>query len=147
MSDMDLERIRKILPHRYPFLLIDRVVEVGPGRILAYKNVTANEEFFQGHFPDHPVMPGVILVEAMAQAGALLAHEMGGGGVEGKVIYLMGLDRVRFRRPVVPGDRLDIEVEMLRHRGRVWKQRAVARVDGERAAECVLFATVIDKEI
>ncbi|MFW5878824.1 MAG: 3-hydroxyacyl-ACP dehydratase FabZ [Myxococcota bacterium] len=142
---MDIDVIRRVLPHRYPFLLIDRVVEVGGGRIKAFKNVTANEEYFQGHFPDHPVVPGVILVEAMAQAGALLAHVME-GSVEGKLIYLMGLDKVRFRRPVVPGDRPDIPVEMLRHRGRVWKQQAVASVGECRAAECIVLATTIDRE-
>ncbi len=144
---MDINRIRQILPHRYPFLLVDRVVELDPGRrILAYKNVTMNEKFFEGHFPDHPVMPGVLVIEAIAQAGALLAHETEGFGCEGKVIYLMGLDEVRFRQPVRPGDKLDIEVELLRHKGKIWKERGLASVDGQKVAECILLATVIDRE-
>jgi 3-hydroxyacyl-[acyl-carrier-protein] dehydratase len=144
---VDITKIQKILPHRYPFLLVDRVVEVEAGkRLKAYKNVTANEEFFNGHFPGHPVMPGVLIVEAMAQAAALLAHESESFDKDGRVIYLMGLDNVRFRRPVVPGDRLDIEVTVTRHKGAIWKQSATATVDGKRAAECDLLATVKDKD-
>ncbi|RMG21212.1 MAG: 3-hydroxyacyl-[acyl-carrier-protein] dehydratase FabZ [Deltaproteobacteria bacterium] len=144
---MDVRAIQEILPHRYPFLLVDRVVEAGEGRLVAWKNVTANEAFFTGHFPGHPVMPGVLIVEAMAQAGALLAYHMGGfEDRERKVTYLMGLDKVRFRQPVVPGDRLEIEVVLLRHKGSIFKQGAVARVDGKKVAECELLATVRERD-
>ncbi len=140
---MNIERIREILPHRYPFLLIDRVTEVEPGkRLRAFKNVTVNEPFFDGHFPERPVMPGVLICEAMAQAAALLAYESSGLEAEGNHIYLMGMDNVRFRRPVIPGDRLEIEVEMIRQKGRIWRQKATAFVDGERAAGCVLLAMI-----
>lgn len=140
---MDINRIREILPHRYPFLLVDRVLEVEPGkRLKAYKNITVNEPFFNGHFPERPVMPGVLICEAMAQAAALLAHESSNYAAEENHIYLMGMDDVRFRRPVIPGDRLEIEVEMIRQKGMIWKQKATATVDGERAAECVLLAMI-----
>jgi len=146
---MNIEQIMRILPHRYPFLLIDRVTEVEPGtRLFAYKNVTANEAFFQGHFPGRPVMPGVLVCEAMAQASALLAYETSHFNASENHIFFMGMDDVRFRRPVVPGDRLEIEVQMIKHKGRIWKQKALASVDGERAAEAVLLAMVkpIDDE-
>ena len=140
---MDIDRIREILPHRYPFLLIDRVTEVEPGkRLKAFKNVTVNEPFFNGHFPQRPVMPGVLICEAMAQAAALLAHESSDYEAGENHIYLMGMDDVRFRRPVIPGDRLEIEVEMVRQKGMIWKQKATASVDGARAAECVLLAMI-----
>ena len=144
---MDVTKIQEILPHRYPFLLVDRVVSVEPGeRITAYKNVTVNEAFFNGHFPGHPVMPGVLICEAMAQAAALLAHASAEYDAAGKVIYLMGMDRVRFRQPVIPGDRLDLEVELVRRKGSIWKQKAVAKVEGKKVAECELLATIRDRE-
>ncbi|MDF1565648.1 MAG: 3-hydroxyacyl-ACP dehydratase FabZ [Deltaproteobacteria bacterium] len=144
---MDIDRIREILPHRYPFLLVDRVSEVEPGkRLKAYKNVTANEPFFNGHFPERPVMPGVLICEAMAQAAALLAYETSHYEAAENHIYLMGMDDVRFRRPVIPGDRLELEVEMVRQKGRIWRQKAVATVDGERAAECTLLAMIKPKD-
>ena len=143
---MDIRAIQEILPHRYPFLLVDRVVEVGEERLVAWKNVTANEAFFTGHFPGHPVMPGVLIVEAMAQAGALLAYHCGGfEDRENKVTYLMGLDNVRFRQPVVPGDRLEIEVQLTRKKGSIFKQKAEVRVEGKKVAECELLATVRDR--
>ena len=123
------------------------MVSVEPGaRIAAYKNVTVNEDFFNGHFPGHPVMPGVLICEAMAQAAALLAHATAGVDAQGKVIYLMGMDRVRFRQPVIPGDRLDLEVELVRRKGTIWKQKAVAKVDGKKVAECEFLATIRDRE-
>ena len=145
---LDITKILSILPHRYPLLLVDRVLEVEPGkRLVAVKNVTINEEFFSGHFPGRPVMPGVLVVEAMAQAGALLAyHSADYGESSNKEIFLMGLDEVRFRRPVVPGDQLRLEVETLRQKGGIWKQRAVALVEGQKAAEAQLLAMVRDKE-
>jgi len=144
---VDVTRIQDILPHRYPFLLVDRVVSVEAGATIhAYKNVTVNEEFFNGHFPGRPVMPGVLICEAMAQAGALLAYETSKFSADDKAIYLMGIDGARFRQPVVPGDRLDLEVELLRFKGAVFKQKAQATVDGKRVAECELLAMVRDKE-
>ena len=140
---MNIDRIREILPHRYPFLLVDRVLEVEVGkRLLAYKNLTANEPFFNGHFPERPVMPGVLICEAMAQAAALLAYETSHYEAKEHHIYLMGMDDVRFRRQVIPGDRLDLEVEMVRQKGMIWKQKATASVDGERAAGCILLAMI-----
>jgi 3-hydroxyacyl-[acyl-carrier-protein] dehydratase len=143
--DVDIKKILAALPHRYPFLLVDRVVELVPNeRIHAYKNLTANEEFFQGHFPGNPVMPGVLQLEAMAQAGALLAF--GGAPFDAnKVIYLMGFDSVRFRRIVIPGDRLDLYVTLARRKGDIWKFRGEAKVDGQRASEAEIMATIVDK--
>lgn len=143
---MDIQQITEALPHRYPFLLVDRVVELEPGaRIKAYKNVTANEEFFNGHFPGHPVMPGVLIIEALAQAVALLAIRTENFDLSQKVIYLGGIDGARFRRPVRPGDRLDLEGTVIRRKGPIWKMSVVASVDGQKAAEAELIATVADR--
>jgi 3-hydroxyacyl-[acyl-carrier-protein] dehydratase len=142
---MDIREIEQILPHRYPFLLVDRVVEVVPGqKLIAYKNVSINEPFFSGHFPGHPVMPGVLIVEALAQAAALLAIKSGGNAHD-KLIYLAAIDNARFRKPVVPGDRLQLEVEIVKHKGAIWKQKGLATVDGARVAEAEFLATAVDK--
>jgi 3-hydroxyacyl-[acyl-carrier-protein] dehydratase len=142
---MDIREIEEILPHRYPFLYVDRVVEVVPGqKLIAYKNVTVNEPFFSGHFPGHPVMPGVLIVEALAQASALLAYKSG-GSAKGKVIYLMAVDNARFRKPVRPGDRLQLEVEIVKRKGNIWKEKGVATVDGARVAEAEFMATMVDR--
>jgi 3-hydroxyacyl-[acyl-carrier-protein] dehydratase len=139
---LDITEIKKLLPHRFPFLLVDRVLEVHAGESLrGYKNVSSNEEFFQGHFPDHPVMPGVLMIEALAQAAALLAlksMEVTGG----QAIYLVAIDNARFRRPVVPGDRLDLEVSVEKRRARVWRMHGKASVDGQLCCEADLMATV-----
>jgi 3-hydroxyacyl-[acyl-carrier-protein] dehydratase len=138
-----IQKIMSILPHRYPFLLVDRVTSVEPGqRIRAYKNVTSNEPFFPGHFPGNPVMPGVLIIEAMAQAVALLAYTSGDINLEGKVIYLAGVDGARFRRPVRPGDRLDLEGVILKRKGPLWKLQCTATVDGETVSEAELLATL-----
>ena len=143
---MDLLEIQKLLPHRYPFLLVDRVTELTPGqKLTGYKNVTINEPFFGGHFPGHPVMPGVLIVEALAQASALLAYKSAGMDPEQKVTYLMGVDGARFRKPVIPGDRLELTVEVLKQKGPVWKTKGVASVDGQKVAEAEFLATVVDK--
>ena len=144
---MDILKILSALPHRYPFLLVDRVVEVIKGdRIHAYKNVTFNEEFFQGHFPGKPVMPGVLQLEAMAQAGALLAYEGAPFDPSQKVIYLMSFDGVKFRRPVVPGDRLDLHVRIERQKGAIWKLAGEAKVDGQTASEAEMMAMIADRK-
>lgn len=137
--------IRELLPHRYPFLLVDRILEVEPNsRIVGLKNVTINEPFFQGHFPGHPIMPGVLIVEAMAQVGGMLLL----GSVEdpeNKVVYFMSLDNVKWRRPVKPGDQLIFELVVTQIRGTVCKMRGVARVDGELVTEADMAAMVRDR--
>jgi 3-hydroxyacyl-[acyl-carrier-protein] dehydratase len=141
---MDLVEIQKLLPHRYPFLLVDRVVEIIPGqKLLAYKNVTINEPFFAGHFPGHPVMPGVLILESLAQACAILAYKSADLDPTREVSYLMAIDGAKFRKPVVPGDRLDLEVSVLKHKGAVWKQKGVASVNGVKVAEGEFLATVV----
>ncbi len=147
-TTLDVEAIQKLLPHRPPFLLVDRVVEHERGkRLLAWKNVTMGEPFFVGHFPGHPVMPGVLVLEAMAQAAALLAIlDLPQDEVKSMVTYLMGIDGARFRRTVVPGDRLELEVQVVKHKGAVWKTRGTARVDGQVAAEADYLAMLADPE-
>jgi 3-hydroxyacyl-[acyl-carrier-protein] dehydratase len=143
---MDVLEIQKLLPHRYPFLLVDRVVSIEAGKSLrAYKNVSVNEPFFNGHFPGHPVMPGVLVLEALAQASAILAYRTTGFDPADKVTYLMAIDGAKFRRPTVPGDRLDLEVEVLRFKGAILKTRGVAKVDGQVVAEGEFLATVVDR--
>jgi beta-hydroxyacyl-ACP dehydratase FabZ len=130
------------LPHRYPFLLVDRVIRLVAGEeIVALKNVTLNEPFFQGHFPIQPVMPGVLIIEALAQAGGILASESRGPEKRGEIIYFMGIDAVRFRRPVVPGDQLILEAKVLKMRSRVAKMAGRALVEGQLAAEAELMAS------
>ncbi len=144
---MDVQEIQKLLPHRYPFLLVDRVVSIDPGKTLrAYKNVSVNEPFFEGHFPGHPVMPGVLVLEALAQASAILAYRSTGFDPTQKVTYLMAIDGAKFRKPTVPGDRLELEVEVLRFKGSILKTRGVAKVDGEVVAEGEFLATVVDRD-
>jgi 3-hydroxyacyl-[acyl-carrier-protein] dehydratase len=143
---MDIEAILGLLPHRPPFLLVDRVVALEPGkRIVAWKSVTMNEPFFQGHFPGHPVMPGVLILEALAQAAAILAMKsMPPEDARAKITYLMGIDGARFRRPVVPGDRLELVLEITKGKGSVWKERGEARVDGQLVAEADFMAMLTD---
>jgi beta-hydroxyacyl-ACP dehydratase FabZ len=142
---LDLEKILELLPHRYPFLLVDRVLEIdGTRRIVGLKNVTFNEPFFQGHFPGHPVMPGVLIIEAMAQTGGLLLMEQIPDRAS-KVVYFMALDNVKFRKPVLPGDQLRMEVEMLQFRGKVARMKGTARVEGQVVAEAEMLAGVVDR--
>ena len=145
MSTVDLQGIMALLPHRYPFLLVDRILEIeGERRIVGLKNVTINEPFFQGHFPGHPVMPGVLIVEAMAQVGGVLAMRTI-ERPEDKVVYFMALDAVKFRRPVVPGDQLRMELEMLQVRGMMCRMQGVAKVDGDVVCEAEMSAMVRDR--
>lgn len=138
---LDVKEIFKRIPHRYPFLLVDRILEVeGDQRIVGIKNVTFNEGFFQGHFPHRPVMPGVLICEAMAQVGAILAYTSRGGGDDDKVFVLTGLDRVKFKRPVEPGDQLRLELTSIKRRGSFWKMRGVAMVDGKIVAQAEISA-------
>ena len=144
---LDINMIRKILPHRYPFLLVDRILEFDPGkRIVGLKNVTMNEPYFQGHFPDSPILPGVIIIEAMAQTGGLFVFARNPEEAENKNFFFSGIDKARFRKPVIPGDQMIIELEMLKHRGPLWKFRGKATVNGELVAEAELLASIIEKE-
>jgi beta-hydroxyacyl-ACP dehydratase FabZ len=143
---MDIQKILDLLPHRYPFLLVDRVLEIEAGKkIRALKNVTFNEPFFQGHFPGTPIMPGVLIIEAMAQAGGLLFLSAENQGDEDYIFYFMAVDKVRFRKPVVPGDQLIFEAEILRKRAKAVKMATKAFVDGKVVAEAELMASVSSK--
>ena len=144
---LDIEQIRAILPHRYPFLLVDRILELDPGkRAVGLKNVSVNEDFFNGHFPGHPVMPGVLILEALAQACAILAYKSASFDPKTQVVYLMAIDGAKFRKPVVPGDRLTLTVEVIRHKSAIWKQRGTASVDGAVVAEAEFLATVMSNQ-
>jgi 3-hydroxyacyl-[acyl-carrier-protein] dehydratase len=144
MSQMDIHEILEYLPHRYPFLLVDRVLEVVPGeRITALKNVSMNEPFFPGHYPHHPVMPGVLVIEAMAQTAAILSFKtMGSQPDDQSVYYFVGIDGARFKRPVGPGDQLIIDVSLILSKRGMWKFAAQAKVDGQVACEAELLCTV-----
>jgi beta-hydroxyacyl-ACP dehydratase FabZ len=139
---LGIAEIERILPHRFPFLLIDRVIELGDDKVVALKNVSINEPFFAGHFPGHPIMPGVLIVEAMAQAGGVMAMSRPGYEPDKSVIYFMALDKVKFRRPVVPGDQLRLEVVPLRKGGAIWKMKGQALVDGAVVTEAEFLATI-----
>jgi 3-hydroxyacyl-[acyl-carrier-protein] dehydratase len=145
-TNMDINEIQSIIPHRYPFLLIDRIIEIEPlKRIVAIKNVTINEPFFQGHFPGAPVLPGVIIIEAMAQAGAvLLFREV--PDRENKLLYFTSIEEAKFRRPVGPGDQLRIEVSVIKYKMGYAKLRAEARVDGQLVTEAIIASVLADKD-
>lgn len=145
-ATIDISRIMQLIPHRYPFLLIDRIVDVVPSEsATGIKNVSINEPHFQGHFPQRPVMPGVLIIEAMAQtAGALVVHTLG-PEAEGKLVYFMTIENARFRRPVVPGDQLMIHVVKERSRGNVWKFNGEAKVGGVLVAEATYSAMILDE--
>ena len=147
---IDVVEIQKILPHRYPFLLIDRVCELEAGKsVKAYKNVTIGEQIFQGHFPGHPIYPGVMIIEGMAQAGGILAfksvEDTSNMSIENKVVYFMSIDRAKFRNPVRPGDRLEYRLEVLKHEGNIWVLDGLAFVDDKLVAEAELKAMIVDK--
>ncbi|HEY3168742.1 MAG TPA: 3-hydroxyacyl-ACP dehydratase FabZ [Candidatus Binatia bacterium] len=141
----DVKEILNYIPHRYPFLLVDRIVEIhGDEKIVGIKNVSFNENFFQGHFPNRPVMPGVLICEAMAQVGAIFAHNARGGRNDNKVFVLTGLDNVKFKRPVEPGDQLRMELTILKRRGSFWKMQGVATVDGKLVAQAEISAMEVE---
>lgn len=145
VSTIDIAGIMKAIPHRYPFLLLDRVVDLVRNQsATGIKNVTVNENFFQGHFPGHPVMPGVLIIESMAQTAAVLVVETLGPDAQGKLVYFMSIEGAKFRRPVVPGDQLHIHIVKQRNRGNVWKFHAIARVDGVAVAEATYAAMIMD---
>jgi len=143
---LDVNEIMKLLPHRYPFLLVDRVTEIDPGKkIVGLKNVTMNEPFFPGHFPGHPVMPGVLIVEAMAQVAAILVYSSSDDN-KGKITYFVGIDNTKFRKPVVPGDQLRLELEVIGIRRGIYTFSGKAYVEGKLVTESELRATFADKQ-
>lgn len=143
---IDINRIMELIPHRHPFLMIDRVIEVVPDtRAVGIKNVTINEPYFQGHFPAKPIMPGVLIVEAMAQTAAVMVMSTLGKSSEGTLVYFMSVDEARFRKPITPGDCVKIHVEKLRSRGNVWKFKGEARVEGQLMAEAVFAAMIVEQ--
>ncbi len=142
---VDILRIMEMIPHRYPFLMIDRVIDIVPDTsAVGVKNVTINEPFFAGHFPRRPVMPGVLIIEAMAQTAAVLVVHTLGGASEGKLVYFMTVDEARFRKPVMPGDTLHVHVTKERNRRNVWKFRGEAKVNGTLVAEAIFAAMILD---
>jgi len=142
---MDIKEIQKFLPHRYPFLMVDKILEIEPGvKAIGIKNVTVNEEFFQGHFPGQPIMPGVLIIEAMAQVAGILAFYS--GAAVGKSVYFMSIEKAKFRKPVVPGDQLRLKIQFLQHRGNVWRVSGQAIVEEKVAAEADFAFMIMDKE-
>lgn len=141
-----LEKIFELLPHRYPFLLVDRILEWEPGkRIVGLKNVTINEPFFAGHFPGKPIMPGVLIIEAMAQVGGVLLLHAAGAEASNRLVYFTSIESARFRKPVVPGDQLRLEVDVLNYKMRVCRIQGKAFVDGQRVAEGILMSSLVDR--
>ncbi|MCX7067421.1 MAG: 3-hydroxyacyl-ACP dehydratase FabZ [Methylococcales bacterium] len=141
---LDILQIQAFLPHRYPFLLVDKVIECEPGiRLVGVKNVTYNEPFFQGHFPQKPIMPGVLILEALAQATGLLASETAGDELEGMIYYLVGIDKAKFKRPVVPGDQLMLEAKFVKSRRNIWAFECRAEVDGDFVASAEIRCAAV----
>ncbi|MBI5198883.1 MAG: 3-hydroxyacyl-ACP dehydratase FabZ [Nitrospirae bacterium] len=143
---MEIREILKTLPHKYPFLLIDKILELEPGkRVVGIKNVTINEPFFQGHFPEYPIMPGVLIIEAMAQLGGVLAFKS--NDEKDKLVYFLGIDKAKFRKPVFPGDQIRLEVELIQQRVNVWKLKGSAFVEDKLVCEAELMAMITDKTL
>ena len=146
MEPYDIQKIMSYLPHRYPFLLVDRILQLVPGEhVVALKNVTINEPFFQGHFPGVPIMPGVLILEALAQAGGVLAYVSSVEGIEGSLVYFTGIDKARFRKPVKPGDQLILEARLIKVRSKIVRLSGVAKVNDEKVAEADLMAAIGEK--
>lgn len=142
---LDIAKILEVLPHRYPFVMVDRVTEIEPGAFIrGHKMVSYNEPWCVGHFPGRPIMPGVLIVESLAQIGGILAYASDPFDATQSLMYFLGIDKAKFRRPVTPGDRLDLHVEVVHHRGNVWKLRGQAMVEGALAAQSELLATIVD---
>jgi beta-hydroxyacyl-ACP dehydratase FabZ len=144
MTSMDVQEISSVLPHRYPFLMVDRIIEINNDSIVGIKNVTVNEPHFTGHFPGFPVMPGVLIIEAMAQVSGILVGKMA-PHTRGRIMYLAAVESAKFRKPVVPGDQLRIEMKMLRLKHAVAKIQGIAKVDGQAVAEATLICTLTDR--
>jgi 3-hydroxyacyl-[acyl-carrier-protein] dehydratase len=144
---LDIHQILSILPHRFPFVMVDRVIEVLPGKsIRGHKGVTYNEPWFPGHFPQRPIMPGVLILESLAQIGGILAYASEPFDPTSNLMFFLGIDKAKFRHTVVPGDRLDLYVEVVHHRSNVWKLRGEASVDGTLCAEGELLASIVDRQ-
>jgi 3-hydroxyacyl-[acyl-carrier-protein] dehydratase len=142
---IDIKGIQNLIPHRYPFLMVDRIIEIEPNkRALGIKNVTINEPFFQGHFPGNPIMPGVLIIEAMAQIAGVLAFS---SGISGDSVYFMSIEKAKFRKPVLPGDRLNMEIKVLQQRGNVWRFSGIATVDEKVTSETEFTAMVVTSGI
>jgi 3-hydroxyacyl-[acyl-carrier-protein] dehydratase len=143
---INIEQIIKLIPHRYPLLLVDKIIAIEPNKsIVGVKNVTFNEPHFTGHFPEKPIMPGVLIIEAMAQAGAIMVIHSGDFNPEDNLVYFMSIDGAKFRKPVVPGDVLELHIETVQNRGAVWKLSGVAKVDGQKVAEAQFSAMIVNK--
>lgn len=146
-TKIDIQKVMEMIPHRYPLLLVDRVIEIDSGKsATSIKNVTMNEPHFTGHFPGYPVMPGVLIIEAMAQTAALVVVEYMGDEAKGKVVYFMTIDNARFRKPVIPGDTMHVHVEKIQSRGAVWKFKGTATVEGKVCAQAVYSAMITDND-
>ena len=144
---INIEQILKSLPHRYPILLVDKITAMEENKsITGIKNVTFNEPHFMGHFPDKPIMPGVLIIEAMAQTASVMVMNSGGRSLEDNLVYFMSIDGAKFRKPVIPGDVMELEIEVIQNRGAVWKMSGVAKVEGEKVAEAQFAAMIIDKK-
>lgn len=142
---LDINEIKKILPHRFPFLFVDKIIEIEENKkVVGIKNVTIDEPYFQGHFPDHPVMPGVLIIETMAQIGGILMRTV--PDFENKLLYFLAIDNAKFRKPVFPGDQLKCELSLIKRSGKIWKMKGVAFVDNNVVAEAELMAAVVDKQ-
>jgi 3-hydroxyacyl-[acyl-carrier-protein] dehydratase len=146
-TTLEIERILQILPHRYPFVMVDRVTSITPNEsIRGHKCVSMNEPWFLGHFPSRPIMPGVLILEALAQIGGILAYASEPFDASNSLMYFLGIDKAKFRRPVIPGDKLDLEVRVIHHRTNVWKLHGEASVDGTLCAQGELLASVVDRD-
>ncbi|MFT6331939.1 MAG: 3-hydroxyacyl-[acyl-carrier-protein] dehydratase [Lentimonas sp.] len=144
---ISIEQILKSIPHRYPLLLVDKVIAMEENKsIVGIKNVTFNEPHFTGHFPDKPIMPGVLIIEAMAQTASVMVMNSGGRSLEDNLVYFMSIDGAKFRKPVIPGDVLELHIDVIQNRGAVWKMSGVAKVDGIKVAEANFSAMIIDKK-
>lgn len=146
MTIITIEQILKSIPHRYPLLLVDKIIAMEENKsVIGVKNVTFNEPHFTGHFPDKPIMPGVLIIEAMAQTASVMVMNSGGRSLDDSIVYFMSIDNAKFRKPVVPGDVLELHIEVVQNRGAVWKMAGVAKVEGIKVAEAGFSAMIVDK--